>query len=223
MDTPSIVYGAQKDYKKLFFSNEGAAIVKQITIPAGYGELEAGMALARNASAAGSLGKYVPYNPTTFTGTEDHPGRANLVADPGAGASIVYVTLDDAYKFIVGDDLIINDDSETVENLGAITEVDVTTYTHMGKITATTNISATFLTAQFVYVCVEAGDSSNNYSDCAGILEKAVDAGTGSSAQGAIATMILKNANLYTGMLVNVDAAALTDLSATEDGQYTYF
>ena len=222
-DTPSIVYGAQRDFKKLMFSDEAGALTKPMTISAGYGELEAGTALALNASAAGNLGEYVPYNPTVFTGAEDHPGRAYLVQDGGQGASVVYVTLNDAYKFIVGDDLIINDDGTTAENLGAITAIDVTTYSHMAEITATTNITGAFGTANSAYVCVEAGDSSNNFSDCKGILMKAVDAGTGVNAQGALTRMIFKNAQLYTGMLVNVDAAARTDLSATEDGQLTYF
>jgi hypothetical protein len=67
---------------------------------------------------------------------------------------------------------------------------------------------------------VEKGDNSNNYSDCVGILEKSVDTGTGSSAKGAVATMIISNAVLYNGMLTEVDAAARTDLSASVIGQF---
>jgi len=76
-------------------------------------------------------------------------------------------------------------------------------------------------TAASAYVCVEAGaDGSNNYSDCAGILEKSVDTGTGSTAEGAIATMVVSNAVLYLGMCSGIDAASETDISATEYGNF---
>ena len=222
-DIPQITYGEQTDYRKLYYSEPKAALKVPITIQAGYGNLELGTVLAQNGSAAGGVGKYLPYNPTSFTGTEDHPGRAYLVANSGTTDTYVYVTMNDSYKFAVGDDLIINDNTTDAENLGAITEIDRTTYTHMAKITATTAIGGTaFTTARFAYVCVEGGDSTNNYSDAVGILEKAVDAGTGSTAKGALATMIIGNAVLYSGMITNIDAAARTDISATVLGQFTY-
>jgi len=224
IDIATISYGSQHDYKRLYYSNPDAALKIPITLQAGYGKLEAGTAIAENKSAAGGDGKFVPYNPTTFTGAETHPGRAYLVANSGTTDTYVYVTMDDSYKFAVGDDLIINDNTTSAENLGAITAIDRTTYSHMAKITATSAIGGTaFTTARFAYVCVEAGDSSNNYSDCVGILEKTVDTGTGSTAKGALSTLILKNAVLYTGMLTNVDAAALTDISGAAVGQYTKF
>lgn len=220
-DIAHITYGSQVDYKKLYYSDPDAALKIPVTLQPGYGKLEAGMAIAENLSAAGNDGKYVPYNPTSYTAVEDHPGRAYLVSNPTGATSFVYVTMDDSYKFAVGDDLIIEDSGTAAENLGAITDIDRTTYTHMAKITATANISGTFTTSEYAYVCVEAGDSSNNYSDCVGILEKTVDTGTGTTAKGGLGTLILSNAVLYTGMLTNVDAAALTDISAAARGQYT--
>ena len=80
-----------------------------MTLQAGYGLLEQGTALAKNLSAGGNAGLLVPYNPTVFTGAENHPGRAYLVASTGTTDKFVYVTIDDSYKFKVGDDLIIND------------------------------------------------------------------------------------------------------------------
>lgn len=222
-DIATISYGSQEDYKRLYYSNPDAALKLPVTLQAGYGKLEAGTILAENKSAAGGDGKFLPYNLTTFDGTETSPGRAYLVANTGTTDTYVYVSMDDSYKFAVGDDLIINDNTTSAENLGAITAIDRTTYPHMAKITATTAIGGTaFTTARYAYVCVEAGDSSNNYSDAVGILEKTVDTGTGSTAKGAIATMILKNAIVYSGMLANVDAAARTDLGASTFGQYTY-
>ncbi len=224
-DTPHILYGAQQDYKRLYYSEELAALKVPITLQAGYGILEMGTALSLNASAASSrAGKALPYNPTSFTGAETHPGRAYLVANSGTTDNFVYVNMDDSYKFAVGDDLIINDNTTSVEDLGVITAIDRTTETHRAKITATTNIGgAAFTTARKAYVNVQAASgSSNNYSDGIGILEKSVDTGTGQYAQGAVATLILGNAVLYTGMLTNVDSAFRTDISASTFGNYTY-
>lgn len=221
MDIPGINYGVQKDYKPLYYSNPIAALKREITLQSGYGLIEQGSVLAVNKSAAGGVAKHVPYNPTVFTGTETHPGRAYIV---GGGVNATYtvnVTLNDSYKFQVGDDLIINDNTTAAQNLGAITAIDRTTYSSYAVITFTTVIGSTaFTTARFAYVCVEAGDSSNNYSDAVGILEKSVDTGTGVNAKGAVATLILGNCLLYEGMLTLLDAAAKTDLSAASSGRF---
>ena len=223
MDIPSMIRGVQEDYRALYYSDPMSALKVPITLQAGYGLIKMGSVLALNKSAAGNKDLLVPYNPTSFTGAENHPGRAYLVSNTGTTDSYVYVTMEDSYKFAVGDDLIINDDTTTVENLGAITAIDRTTYPHMAKITFTTAIGGTaFTTARKAYVCVEAGDNTNNYSDAVGILEKSVDTGTGANAKGALATLIIGNCVVYEGVLLLVDAAAKTDLSAASFGQYLY-
>jgi hypothetical protein len=221
MDAPGVIHGVQDDYKRLFYSDPIAALRIPITLQAGYGLLKMGTVLAVNKSAAGNVAKYVPYNPTTFTGAETHPGRAYLVANSGTTDKFVYVTIDDSYKFAVGDDLIINDDTTTAENLGAITAIDRTSETQRAKITATTAIGGTaFTTARKAYVCVEAGDNSNNYSDAVGILEMSLDTGLGKNCVGAHGSLIWGNCVLYEGMLTLLDSAAKTDLSSTSKGQY---
>lgn len=223
MDIPSIIRGQQDDYRRLYYSDPMAALKVPVTLQAGYGLLKLGTVLAKNVSLAGGKDLLVPYNPTVFTGVEKHPGRAYLVSDTGTTDKFVYVSMDDSYKFQVGDDLIINDDTTGAENLGAITAIDRTTYPHMAKITATTAIGGTaFTTARKAYVCVEAGESANNYSDAVGILEKSVDTGTGVNAKGALATLIIGNCVLYEGVLSLVDAAAKTDISAASFGQFMY-
>ena len=220
MDSPGIFQKTyQKDYKRLYYSEENASLKVPITLKAGYGLIEAGTALARNTSAAATrLGYFFPYDPTaTITGAEVAPGRAYLVQDSGAAASDLYVTINDSYKFAVGDDVIIVDNDTAAENLGAITAIDRTTYTHMAKITVTVATGGTsFTTADFAYIVVE------GYDVCVGILEKSVDTGTGANANGANATLILGNCVLYTGSLINLDSAAKTDLAATAFGIYTY-
>lgn len=215
-DSMHVVRGVQTDYKKLYYSDERAARKVPVTLRSGYGKIEAGTPLAVNKSAS-TDGKYVPYNPTTFNALSEHPGKALILAASGTS---IDVTLEDSYKFAVGDDLIINDDNTSAENLGAITAIDRTTYSNKAVITVTSSISGAFAAANYAYVCIEAGTSDNNYSDCVGILEKTVDTGTGANAAGAQATMILGNAVLYNGVLTLVDSACRTDLGATVVGQY---
>ncbi len=220
-DIPAVDYGQQWDYRKLYFSEHLAALKFPVTLQAGYGLIRAGTSLSRNISAAGNLDLLLPYNPTSFPSNVQEAGRAYLVQDAVALANVVYVTLDDSWKFVVGDDLIINDNVTGVENLGAITAIDRTTDIHRAAIRFTTAIGATaFTNARRVHVFAEAGDNSNNYSDCVGILEKTVNTGTGEKSKGAVSTLIWSNCVLYEGMLVNLDAAAMTDISAVTFGQY---
>jgi len=220
-DTPHIVRGVQKDYKNIYYSRPEIALVTDIALQAGYGLIEAGTVLAKNKSAAGGANKYVPYSPTLFTGAEVDPARAFLLQATGGAVNTVYVTLDDSYKFVVGDDLIIDDNVTASENLGKITAIDRTTYPHMAAITYTTASGGTsFTTARKAHVKVEAGDSSNNYSDAVGILAVGVDTGIGVNAQGAVAPIILSNATLYEGMLTNLDAAAKVDIGGASFGRF---
>ena len=215
-DTPSLVFGGQEDYRSLYYSEHLAARKVPVSIMAGYGTLKMGTAMAKNGSAAGSIGKLIPYDPTSVTGAEIDNARAYLVQDGAALGSTVYVTLNDSYKFAVGDDIYINDDTTPLEQLGAITAIDRSTYTHMAAITFTTAVGSTaFTTARFAYVAIQGADT------CVGILEKSVDCGTGTDAKGALATLIRGNCVLITGMLTNFDAAAIVDLSAGSWGKYT--
>ena len=221
-DIPAVDYGNQWDYKKLYYSNHMAALRVPVTLQKGYGLVRAGTTLAKNISAGGGLNLLVPYNPTIFPVSIDI-GRAYLITDSGALATTLYVTLEDSYKFMVGDDIIINDNSTAAENLGAITAIDRTTDSFRAAITVTTAVGATsFTTARRAHISVEAGNSSNNYSDCVGILEKTVNTGTGEKSKGAVSTLILGNCVLYEGLLTNLDAAAIVDLGASTFGQYVY-
>lgn len=217
-DTPQVNYGLQEDYKRLYYSDPMAALKVPVSIMGGYGIIKMGTAMSLNGSAAGQRGKLFPYDPSAApTGTLNRQAAAFLVADSGTTATVLYVTLEDSYKFAIGDDLFIEDDTTTAENLGAVTAIDRTTYANRAAITVSTATGGTsFTTARFAYLAVE------GYTTCVGILEKTVDAGIIVSAKGALATLILGNCVLYNGSLTNFDAAALTDLSGTAFGQYTY-
>lgn len=219
-DSPNILYGPmQTDYRRLFYSDEAIVMQIPIQLSAGYGILKAGTALAKNTSAlaTGNTSKFFPYSPSAITGTEIAPGRAYLVQPTVNGSPLLYVGMNDSYKFKVGDDIMVIDNTTSGENLGAITAIDRVSNTHMAKITATANAGATpFTTARFAFVAAE------GYDACVGILGKSVDTGVGANAVGAGATLLLKNYVLYTAGLVNVDAAAIVDLSLTSIGLYTY-
>lgn len=220
-ETPYILYGKQTDYKRIFYSSPNQALQKEVTLAPGYGIIRAGTALAKNVSASGNKNLYVPYCPTTPSSADpNQKGNAFLVQN--AAGSDLYVTMEDSYKFEVGDDVILYDsDTKTTaaENMGAITAIDRTTYLHMAKITVTATVSGTFTVANSAAIHVECGaDNTNGYSDCAGILGSTVDTGSGENSQGAVASIILSNCILYEGLLANVDAAAKTDISASSNG-----
>lgn len=221
-ETPYLVRGEDGSYKRLFYSSPVNALLRDITIQSGYGVLRAGTPLALNVSAAGNVGKYVPYAQTTPDSSSEVQKSAFLVQDAVSTTSL-YVTMEDSYKFKVGDDVIIYDTTTygtSAENLGAITAIDRTTYKHMAVITVTTSVSGTtFAVSRSACIHVECGaDNTNGYSDCAGILANTVDTGTGEKAKGAVAPMILSNAVLYEGCCEGLDAAAKTDISASSNG-----
>ena len=216
-DIPNIIRGTQEDYKKLYYSDPQAALKVPITIAPGYGVLKMGTVLARNTSA-GSAGNFLPYDPSgSITGAENAPGRVYLVADSGTN-DYVYVTMADSYKFAVGDDIIIidSDGEGALDNGGAITAIDRTTNTHMAKITFTVTLGDDFTVAKYAFATLE------GFNTEVGILEKSVDTGTGQNAKGDLATLIVGNCVLYTGMLLNLDSNAQTDVSSGSIGQYTY-
>jgi hypothetical protein len=219
-DSPNINYGPlQTDYRRLFYSDEAVCLIVPIQLAPGYGIVKAGTALAKNTSAlaTGNTSKFFPYSPAAITGAENAAGRAYLVQDSGTATNLLYVTLDDSYKFKVGDDLMIIDNTTSGENLGAITAIDRTSFTNKAKITTTTNVGGTsFTAARFAFVAAE------GYDACVGILGKSVDTGVGSKAVGAQASLLLKNFVLYTAGLTNVDSAAVADLSLSSIGLYTY-
>ncbi len=221
-ESPYVVRGNEEGYKRLFYSNPNNALMRDVTIAAGYGVLRAGTPLALNVSAAGNAGKYVPYCPTTpNSGDPTQKGNAFILQD-GAANAYAYVTLEDSYKFVVGDDLIAYETDLTttsVVEMGAITAIDRTTYVHMAVITATSNMGTSVDVANSGAVHVECGaDNTNGFSDCAGILANTVDTGTGENAKGALAPMVISNAILYEGSCEGLDSAAKTDLSASSNG-----
>jgi len=222
---PYVYHGPEvAGQKALYFSKpEYAHLTPGKEIAAGYGVLQAGTVLAENLSAAGNVGKLVPYVITDHL--VDAVGRCYVLADVANAATTLRVAMEDSYRFVVGDDLIIvsnSGGSPAYNNLGAITAIDRTTSSVWATITFTTALSgATFTIANKTAVYVETG-ASGKYSTAKYVLDQAVDTGVGSTANGALSSVILGNAVLNKGALVSYDTAAKSDLSAVEDGNYVY-
>lgn len=215
-DVPNISYGVQgPDYKPIIQSNREAALIVEATLKAGYGVLKTGTALALNTSA-GTKGKLIPYDVACDVAA-DPAGRAYLMADSGTN-TYIYVGIEDSYKFAVGDDIVIvdSDGEGTADNGGAITAIDRTTDSYRAKITFTDAVADSKTLAKKAYAVTEGAWA------CVGILDKSVDTGKGSTAKGALCSVVVSNAVVYTGMLTNYDANAITDLgSKTWGTRYT--
>jgi len=228
-DIASIIRGGQTDYKKLFYSEPDRALTKEVTLAAGYGLIPAGTVLAKNLSAAGNAYKYVPLMPGIAAAlpdaaNPDHQLACAFALDATVTGVTIDVTMEDSYKFVVGDDIVILSDTTyaaSSENLGAIVTIDRTTYLHKAVITFTATISGSFTAAQMACIHVEAGAvTTNSYSVAVGVLMHSINTGVGENAQGGVAPMILSNAMLYNALLTNMIAQARTDLGASVDGQF---
>jgi len=220
-DTPHVYDGLATDYRRLLYNEFDYVLSLPIRVSAGYGTLKQGSAIAKNLSAGGNSGEYVPYNPTTVDDGGWQPGRSFLVNSIASGESTFQVTLDDSYKFAVGDDVVINSTYLSAVNCGAISAIDRTTYTNKAEITFTDALTNGAPVGDAACAAVEAGDNTNSYSDCVGVLLRACETGTGEFAKGGNGVIGISNMVMYAGMTWNLDSAAKTDISATTFGQYT--
>jgi hypothetical protein len=223
-------YGAvrigQTDMRALFKSKYEDAFIKDISIPAGYGVIPAGTVMGIITESTSRKGMYVPYvcaDSGISAGLTTYPGLAYLTTD-GAASTSVYVTMSDSYKFAVGDHLAAADsdyDGASSVDLGAITAIDRTTYSHIALITVTNNVTTDIDVSQGGCVFIQTKTSAP-FVEAKGILAGAVDTGTGENSKGGSGGLILGNAVLYLGALYGYDAEVKTDLGNVEDGNLIY-
>jgi len=225
-DTPYVYLGGQTDLKRLFYSDPDKAFAKPITIPGGYGNIKAGTLMGIITESTSRVGNHVPYVFADTTGliaalAEDNArGLAYLVQDEAGASADAYVTMEDSYKFAVGDHLQAQDsDYATQTDCGAITAIDRTTYLHMAKITVTNTIGV-LQTSKGASISIQTATASP-YVKAVGVLKGGVNTGTGENAKGGQGVLILKNAMLYVNSLYCYNTDALADLSgASVDGKY---
>lgn len=212
--------GQSKGPQALFHSVRDIALILDKTFQSGYGPLRAGTIMAKNSET----GKLVPY-PEELATVNAVGGKTYLVADGTNTSAIVYCTIEQSYRFAIGDKLVIDcDQAVNSQDLGAITAIDRTDANGTrAKITATTALSdagGDFTVANSVCIYVKGGDTSHPFTKAEFILDQDIDTGVGANAQGGLGSVVLSNAILYLGVLkaLNYDSAALTDLGASVDG-----
>lgn len=207
--------------KPLFHSVRDIALILDKTVQAGYGYLQAGTVMAINLSTggAGGYGKLIPYVPLSGNvtlGQDGAIGVAPVVLD--STANHAFVSLNDSYKFEVGDFLWADNDSDDGPiSGGVISAIDRLTSTLYADITvaALTETNVTVVKKSYVYVM--GGSGGNNVA--AYILDKDIDTGYGSEALGALTSVVVSNAILYKNSLINMTAAAITALGVV-DGRF---
>lgn len=207
--------------RALFHSVRDIALIIDKTVAGGFGYLKTGTVMAINRSAAGGIGKLVPYVPIStgvVLGAESALGAAALVKDATSGH--IFVSIEDSYLFELGDDLYLDNDSdEGPIKAAAITQIDRTTSTLFADITTTGFAHGNFTVAKGSYVHIQTG-TSDEYTAAAYILDKEIDTGVGADALGALTSVVVSNCVLYKNALINLDAAAITALGGIIDGRF---
>jgi hypothetical protein len=218
-DTPYIKRGFQVDPKRLFYSDSNIALKKMISLVPGYGILEAGTVVAKITESTNRKDRYVPYAIQAPEAGLDFIGGAYLLVDPGATATLLSVTMQDSYKFAVGDHIAAVDNDAAPIDCGAIIAIDRDTYSHYATIQIAETDLSTVDGADGGMIFIQT-QTTTPYTNAMAILAEGADTGVGENAAGAQAGIVLSNAMLYSGLIQNLDSGALTDLGAVEDGQH---
>lgn len=222
-DTPYMVRGGQADYKRVFYSDQNKALTKPITLVGGFGVIPAGTVMGRVSESTNRVGQYVAYvaEGTTWAGAglqAAWPGVTYVTLDLTT-STVIQMTLEDSYRFAIGDHLASTDTDDTMTDLGAITAIDRTTYDHIAVLTGTNNsAAATVAKGGMVYIQTT---TATPWTLAVGILLGSVDTGVGENAKGGQGTLVLSNAVLYTASLLGYNSDVATDLGSSSDGKYT--
>lgn len=221
-DTPQVLRGYQDDPKRVFYSDIEKALTREVFIPAGYGYLKPGTVLAEITSESTNRSyNFVPYSFEDPSSDINNFHGAYLLID-GAASTAVHVTLNDSYKFAVGDHLMAMDSDTygaSAVDLGAITAIDRTTYPNKAVITVTNNVTTDITVANNGAVAIQTYATAP-FVKAVGFLFGGVDTGIGENAAGAQGVIVLSNAMLYKGLVFNYDSEAKTDLGNIESGQF---
>jgi len=217
--TPYIFRGGQEDLKRLFYSDPDKAFARAITIPAGYGIVKAGAIMGIITESTDRVGQHVPYTGldavgNVAAGIANLFGAAFLTANPTTGTE-GQVSMEDSYKFAVGDHLVAGDSDLSNTDLGAITAIDRTTYSHIAAITVTNSFDSETI-AKGAVIAIQSY-ATDPWVAATGVLKAAVDTGTGENAKGGQGVLVIKNAMLYSASLYNYNADVVTDLTGSSD------
>lgn len=220
-DRPQINRGYESELKKLFYSLREQALLLNKSVQEGYGMLDMGMAMA-SPTVSGEL---VPYPPVAFSGEDFSDPKfcayLPLILD-GTDDTFIYVSNDDAAKVRVGQSLALAyyNSGYNYVDMGEVTAITLDSGVKgRAKIEVSTAPGTASTVARQAAAYVKS-DTSSPYAKCTYIADKGMDTGIGENAVGAHTSVVVSNAILYKNLILNLDSAAITDLSATTDGQY---
>ena len=217
-DTAYLQRGGQYDPKRVFENDTNHSLQRSISIPGGYGILPAGCLMGQITESTSRKGMFVPYAIQTAALFEVNFFGAYLLID-GAADAVCMMSIDDSYKFAVGDHLGAVDSDATAVDLGAVVTIDRTTYSTQAVVTVTNNVTTAITIAKWGFVFIQT-DTSSPFTTAKGVLAGSYDTGTGENAKGAEGSMIISHAVVKYGLIPNYDAGALTDLSAFLSAPY---
>ena len=149
--------------KPLFHSVREIALILDKTFKAGYGVLKIGT-LMSECSITGNL---YPY-PQADADINDTNAKAYLVASAGSSATVLYVGIEDSYKFNVADELILDGSgagTTEVQSMAeeTLAESDVYTLTYGGVTLTSTAMGGSPTTAELV-AALTGGDNATAYA-----------------------------------------------------------
>ena len=222
-DKPYIARGAQIDPKRVFFFGDPTrSLSMDIDIAPGYGYLPPGTVLAEITSEATRKKIWIPYAKENPAADVVNFFGAFLLANGSAADTDLEVTLEDSYKFRVGDHVAVADNDTngaSAVDCGAISAIDRTTYPNKAILTIPETVTTAITTAANGAVYIQTSAAAP-FTKAAGFLFGGVDTGTGENSIGAQGVVLLSHAMLYKGTLTNYDSEAMADLGASENGQY---
>jgi len=211
-DTPHIYRGQQIDPRVIFRSDPHLALTKIVSIPAGYGWLAPGTIMGCISESTTRQGLFVPYAVQAPVAAMAFVPGAYLLQD-GAASLEAHVSMEDSYKFAVGDHLgaLDSDGAAGAVDLGAITAIDRSTYATKAVITVTNNVTTGITVAKGGMIFIQT-DTATPFTTAVGLLMHGVFTGAGENAQGGDGVLVISNAIVRKGVIPNYDAGALADL-----------
>ena len=192
----------------LFHSRRDQALILDKTCRMGYGVIEAGTIMGKDAN-----GLLYP-----MAGNSNH--SITILSDLTGGSTTTFnILLAEAYKLAEGETIVITDGTNTETLDIATSGIDITSSEIMATITVDTAPTNSYAAATPTVVYL-ANDTTGDYLEASFILDMDVDTGSGANARGGLCSVVLSNAILYKAKMTNIETALLTDLGAVDDDPY---
>lgn len=202
--------GQEPGLRPLYYSNPNNALLKDVTVRRGYGELPAGTVLCRTLSA---YGECVPYTPNDHTAA--HATRMFAVSDISTGTDVITISEADSFKLAVGDTLVVAYDDTGLKSIdgGLIISIGATGTTRVVTFTNAIPASSDFTVANGVHCYV--ASTATVVADAKNVMplfvmDRPVDTGTGTNAVGALVSVVMSNAILMKDMIRDYEASMFT-------------